>query len=250
MTTPSERRQADELPAPAAGPRERSLAIGNAVHAALEASARRSWAPPSGAELETILEREGLGADGEARDAVEALVEGWLSSELRAELEASGARIRPEVPFVLGLGGAVVRGKIDLLAEAPRGAPGRRLQDRRLARRRPGRARGALRDAARPLRAGRPRRAPERRGGGRPRRLLLPRGPRAAVGRDLRRGQDRRGARAPRARSSRGSAPATSTRTDNPHPALCYGCPAAARLCGKPAWRPQWAGSSRAGASR
>ena len=33
------------------------------------------------------------------------------------------------------------------------------------------------------------------------------------------------------------------TRTDNPHPSLCYGCPAAARLCGKPAWRPQWAAS-------
>jgi len=31
------------------------------------------------------------------------------------------------------------------------------------------------------------------------------------------------------------------TRTDNPYVALCYGCPAAANLCGKPAWRPQWA---------
>jgi hypothetical protein len=38
-------------------------------------------------------------------------------------------------------------------------------------------------------------------------------------------------------------------RTDNPHPALCYGCPAAARLCAKPAWRPQWA-TSGAGAPR
>jgi RecB family exonuclease len=35
------------------------------------------------------------------------------------------------------------------------------------------------------------------------------------------------------------------TRTDDPHPALCYGCPAAARLCGNPAWKPQWASSSR-----
>ena len=33
-------------------------------------------------------------------------------------------------------------------------------------------------------------------------------------------------------------------RTDAPHSALCYGCPAAARLCAKPAWRPQWAASS------
>ena len=27
-------------------------------------------------------------------------------------------------------------------------------------------------------------------------------------------------------------------RTDSPHRSLCYGCPAAARLCGAPAWRP------------
>jgi hypothetical protein len=31
------------------------------------------------------------------------------------------------------------------------------------------------------------------------------------------------------------------TRTPEPYPSLCYGCPAAARLCGKPAWRPGWA---------
>ena len=27
-------------------------------------------------------------------------------------------------------------------------------------------------------------------------------------------------------------------RTSSPYPALCFGCPAAARLCGAPAWRP------------
>jgi RecB family exonuclease len=30
-------------------------------------------------------------------------------------------------------------------------------------------------------------------------------------------------------------------RTASPHRSLCHGCPAAARLCGKPAWKPQWA---------
>jgi hypothetical protein len=30
-------------------------------------------------------------------------------------------------------------------------------------------------------------------------------------------------------------------RTDSPHRSLCHGCPAAARLCGAPAWKPQWA---------
>ena len=86
------------------GPRERSLAIGNAVHAALEASARRSWAPPGDAELEAILAREGLGGDGEARERVEALVEGWLASELRAELDASGARSGPRSRSCSGWG--------------------------------------------------------------------------------------------------------------------------------------------------
>jgi hypothetical protein len=33
-------------------------------------------------------------------------------------------------------------------------------------------------------------------------------------------------------------------RTENPYSALCYGCPAAASLCGKPAWRPRWAAPS------
>ena len=231
-------------PLPRAGPRERSLAIGNAVHAALEASARRSWAPPDGAELEAILARAGLDGDGEARERVEALVEGWLASELRAELEASGARIRPEVPFVLGLGGAVVRGKIDLLAELPEGPLVVDYKTDALARRRPGRAGGALRDAARPLRARRPRRAPKRGGGDRSRRLLLPRGPRA---RRRSRPTTRPGLAAARERLERlvaGIRAGDFERTDNPHPALCYGCPAAARLCAKPAWRPQWATSS------
>ena len=30
-------------------------------------------------------------------------------------------------------------------------------------------------------------------------------------------------------------------RTGSPHRSLCHGCPAAARLCGAPAWKPQWA---------
>ena len=30
-------------------------------------------------------------------------------------------------------------------------------------------------------------------------------------------------------------------RTASPHRSLCHGCPAAARLCGAPAWKPQWA---------
>ena len=99
---------------------------------------------------------------------------------------------------------------------SPRGALGRRLQDRRLARRRPGRARGALRDAARPLRAGHPRRAPKRRGAGRPRRVLLPRrpGPAPRSRPTTRPGSPRRASAS--SASSRGSAPATSSAPTTP----------------------------------
>jgi len=237
-----ERPQADELPAPATGPRERSLAIGNAVHAALEGSARRSWAPPDGEELGAILAREGLGGDGEARDRVEGLVEGWLSSELRAELEASGARIRPEVPFVLGLGGAVVRGKIDLLAERPdgplvvdyktdalRGANPAELAERyetqrdlyALA------VHGARRNGAATIVAAAYcfLEAPERTS------VEIYDEARVAAARER------------LEHLVAGIRAGDFERTDNPHPALCYGCPAAARLCAKPAWRPQWAAS-------
>ena len=238
--------QTGEIPAPAAGPRERSLAIGNAVHSALEASARRSWAPPSEAELEAILARAGLSADGEARDRVETLVEGWLSSELRAELEAGATRIRPEVPFALGLGGAVVRGKIDLLAELPegplvvdyktdalRGSDPAELAERyetqrdlyALA------VHGAHRngDAAIVRAAYCFLEAPERTS------VEAYDEARTAAARERLEGLVA-GIRAGDFR-----------RTESPHPALCYGCPAAARLCAKPAWRPQWATSHGGG---
>ena len=104
---------------PGAGPRERSLASATrstppsrrARDAPGRRPAARSWRRPGA---------RGAGRRRRGPRPREALVEGWLASELRAELEASGARLRPEIPFMLALGGAVVRGKIDLLAERPR----------------------------------------------------------------------------------------------------------------------------------
>jgi hypothetical protein len=242
-TEDGDRPSTDEIPAPAAGPRERSLAIGKAVHAALEAGARRSWAPVDPVQLETILAREGLDDDGEARDRVHALVQGWLASELRAELDASAARLRPEVPFVLGLGGAVVRGKIDLLAEGPegflvvdyktdalRGGDPAELASRYETQRdlyalavhgaRPNGAAPSVRAAYCFLEA------PERTAVEiyDPARLTAARERLERLVAGIRAGEFQR--------------------TDHPHPALCYGCPAAARLCAKPAWRPQWATSA------
>ncbi len=232
----------DELVDPSIGSRRRALGIGNAVHAALELMARRSWARPPLDELEAILGREGITGDAEALERVEALVSGWLGSDLRRELEASGARLRPEVPFVLELGGAVVRGKIDLLAErsgeavvvdyktdALRGADPGELAGRY----------GTQRDLyAVAVGSG------------------LGNGAAPSVrtaycfletpGRPLVEAFDRDAIAAARERLERliaGIRAGDFARTETPHASLCFGCPAAARLCGRPAWRPQWASS-------
>jgi ATP-dependent helicase/nuclease subunit A len=95
--------------------RSRSLAFGNAVHAALEWSTRNGWAEPPPDWLEALVAGAGAGA----RERAERLIAGWLGSELCRELRGTAAR--PEVPFALPLGGTVVRGKIDLLAATPEG---------------------------------------------------------------------------------------------------------------------------------
>ncbi|MEJ7875089.1 MAG: UvrD-helicase domain-containing protein [Solirubrobacterales bacterium] len=114
-----EARVADELHEPedsgvtvgGAGPSP-ALALGNAVHAALEWSARTGWERPGAERLGALLAREGV-RDDEVLSRATRLVDGWLGSKLLAGLD--GARVRPEAPFVLPLGGTVLRGSIDLL---------------------------------------------------------------------------------------------------------------------------------------
>ena len=103
----------NEMPEPGVV-RGHALGIGNAVHAALEWSAQHGWADPGEELVGRLLAREGLTRDADALARVRRLVGGWLASDLRAELAGSP---RAEVPFVLGLGGTVVRGKIDLLVD-------------------------------------------------------------------------------------------------------------------------------------
>ena len=232
----------DELVAPQLGGRERALAIGNAVHAALEASARRSWDEPREAELAALCGRQGLAGDMEALERVQALVGGWLGCALRAQLDAAGARLRPEVPFVLALGGAVVRGKIDLVAETPQGlvivdyktdalrgsdpaeVAGRYSTQRDLYALAvhdglPGSRAGSLRAAYCFLES--------------PKQTLIESYDKPALS----------AARERLEAHLMGIGEGHFARTEHPHPSLCYGCPAAAHLCGKPAWRPQWASS-------
>jgi ATP-dependent exoDNAse (exonuclease V) beta subunit len=109
---------ADEMPDPGP-PRALALGIGNTVHAALEWSANNRWEAPNDALVGLMLAREGLAGDAEALGRVRLLVDGWLSSDLREEL-AGAAKVRAEVPFVLGVGDTVIRGQIDLLANGDR----------------------------------------------------------------------------------------------------------------------------------
>jgi ATP-dependent exoDNAse (exonuclease V) beta subunit len=239
---------ADELVEPALGPRRRSLAIGNAVHAALEWSARRGWAQPPDAALGSILAREGLPADAEALERVRALLVSWTGSGLRGELAACD-QIKPEVPFVLGLGGTVVRGKMDLLVEsttgplvvdyktdALRGADPEQLAERY----------ATQRDLY--ALAAHARRPQDPAGLVRAAHCFL-----EAPDHTVIRTYDAAGLDEARRRLEgliEGIRAGDFRRTDDPHPSLCFGCPAAARLCGKPAWRPSWAASrSAAGAS-
>jgi ATP-dependent helicase/nuclease subunit A len=89
--------------------------FGNAVHALLEWSARRNWRAPDATLAQALLRREGLAGDDPEVERALARVGGWLDSELRRRLD--GSHVRPELPFILPLGGSIVRGNMDLLAD-------------------------------------------------------------------------------------------------------------------------------------
>ncbi len=101
--------------------REERSARGAAVHALLEWSQANSWGEPT----VDLARRHSLaaGLDLDAAGAEELLgpVRDWLGSPLREEI-AAATRVRAEVPILLGAGGTVLRGSIDLLVERD-GAP-------------------------------------------------------------------------------------------------------------------------------
>jgi ATP-dependent exoDNAse (exonuclease V) beta subunit len=107
------------------GAREERTARGAAVHALLEWSRANGWAePPVELARRHALaaglgggSAEDTGASGGSLDAGELLepLRGWLGSDLRRAIEPETARA--EVPILLGVGGTVLRGSIDLLVE-------------------------------------------------------------------------------------------------------------------------------------
>jgi ATP-dependent helicase/nuclease subunit A len=98
-------------------PEERT-ARGAAVHALLEWSQANAWAEP-GEEL-ALRHAAAAGLVGET--SLLGPVRAWIGSPLRARIAAEATRTRAEVPLLLGVGGTVLRGSIDLLVERD-GAP-------------------------------------------------------------------------------------------------------------------------------
>ncbi len=97
--------------------REERAAQGAAVHALLEWSQANGWSEPS----EELAGRHAVaaGLDPDATEVAALLepVRGWLGSSLVGEIGAGATRVRAEVPILLGVGGTVLRGSIDLLVE-------------------------------------------------------------------------------------------------------------------------------------
>jgi ATP-dependent helicase/nuclease subunit A len=212
-----------------------ALALGNAVHLALEWSARNRWRDPGSDRIAALLEREGLPGEEPLKRAT-AVIGGWMQSRLRAELE--GLRLRPEVPFALGLGGTVMRGSIDLLAEDPAGNAAPLVVDFKTDATR-GRDTGELGERYAGQRAVYALAVAEATGSEEVRTahvfLEHPAEPVAeSFGAErLATARSELEALIARVREGRFEVAA------DPYAAMCFRCPAAARLCPRPAWRPR-----------
>ncbi|HET6997643.1 MAG TPA: UvrD-helicase domain-containing protein [Solirubrobacterales bacterium] len=103
--------------------REERTAQGAAVHALLEWSQANGWSEPSAELARRHAAAAGLdpGADGLVETLLDPL-HGWLGSSLLRDRIGAAATVRAEVPILLGVGGTVLRGSIDLLVERE-GAP-------------------------------------------------------------------------------------------------------------------------------
>jgi len=100
------------------GGRSEAAARGAAVHALLEWSARNEWREPPAETIEAHAAAEGVGGES-LLDPVRA----WLGSGLlRERVLAPGVAARAEVPLLLAVEDAALRGSIDLLVERE-GAP-------------------------------------------------------------------------------------------------------------------------------
>jgi ATP-dependent helicase/nuclease subunit A len=98
----------------------RRFGPGVAVHGLLEWSARNRWREPGAERAAAALREQGLEAGAEQVEAALGLSRAFLESPLRTEI--GEARVSAEVPFVLAIGGTLIRGSIDLLVEREDGS--------------------------------------------------------------------------------------------------------------------------------
>lgn len=101
--------------------REERSARGAAVHALLEWSQANAWNEPTVDLARRHALAAGLDLGPDEAEELLGPVRDWLRSPLRGEI-AAATRVRAEVPILLGAGGTVLRGSIDLLVERD-GAP-------------------------------------------------------------------------------------------------------------------------------
>jgi ATP-dependent exoDNAse (exonuclease V) beta subunit len=113
---PSAEEKANAPQGSSAGGRGEAAARGAAVHALLEWSAANGWREPeAGLAREQAL---AAGLDAGGSEALLAPVRAWLGSALlRERATADGASVHAEAPLLLGVGGTVLRGSVDLLVE-------------------------------------------------------------------------------------------------------------------------------------
>jgi ATP-dependent exoDNAse (exonuclease V) beta subunit len=98
----------------------RRFGPGVAVHALLEWSARNRWRDPGAERAAAALREQGLEPTDERVEAALGLTTAFLGSPLRAEI--GDAPVSAEVPFVISVGGTLIRGSIDLLVERSDGS--------------------------------------------------------------------------------------------------------------------------------
>ncbi len=105
------------------GRRSEAAARGAAVHSLLEWSQANEWREPSAELVAHHATAAGIEPGNGTREALLDPIRAWLGSRLlRERIAVDGTSVRAEVPLLLGVGKATLRGSIDLLVER-RSAP-------------------------------------------------------------------------------------------------------------------------------
>ena len=100
------------------GRRSEAAARGAAVHSLLEWSQANGWAEPPQELVARHAAAAGIDPGNGAREALLDPIRAWLGSRLlRERIAAEGVTSRAEVPLLLGVEEATLRGSIDLLVE-------------------------------------------------------------------------------------------------------------------------------------